>query len=222
MTKMLTPIVKECKIKLLTGLHIGGADQGLKIGGIDSSVIKNPITGEPIIPGSSIKGKMRALIEMIEYGDKIDEKGNSIQDPDEEVAKVFGCSYSNKENKKQVNISSRLIFEDFYLSRNDDFVDGKSSFEIFEEMKSDFFEDKAENSVPRFLKGTANPRHIERVPAGVEFEGKIVLLPHEGEYAISEDELNKILNKGIDYLNKNYLGGGGTRGNGRIELIVDN
>ncbi|WP_213348512.1 type III-A CRISPR-associated RAMP protein Csm3 [Candidatus Vampirococcus lugosii] len=203
--KMLNPIVKKYKIILKTGLHIGGSEQGLKIGGIDSSVIKNPLTGCPYIPGSSIKGKMRSLIEMIDYSNKIDEKGNPVQDINTEVSKAFGMA--NKDNK----ISSRIIFEDFYLS--------EEWKEKFESMKSDFFEDKSENTVPRFLKGTANPRHIERVPAGVEFEGQIILLPHEGEYGISQQELEDILVKGIDYLQKTYIGGGGSRGNGRIEIV---
>ncbi|MBS8121721.1 CRISPR-associated protein Csm3 [Candidatus Vampirococcus lugosii] len=202
---MLNPIVKKYKIILKTGLHIGGSEQGLKIGGIDSSVIKNPLTGCPYIPGSSIKGKMRSLIEMIDYSNKIDEKGNPVQDINTEVSKAFGMA--NKDNK----ISSRIIFEDFYLS--------EEWKEKFESMKSDFFEDKSENTVPRFLKGTANPRHIERVPAGVEFEGQIILLPHEGEYGISQQELEDILVKGIDYLQKTYIGGGGSRGNGRIEIV---
>jgi CRISPR-associated protein Csm3 len=92
------------------------------------------------------------------------------------------------------------------------------------ELKSDFFEDKAENSVPRFLSGSANPRHIERVPAGVQFIGKIILLPHEGEKAVSAEELEKLLQDGIELLESNYLGGGGSRGSGRItfEKVSEN
>lgn len=53
----------EGKILLLSGLHIGGSDAGVKIGGIDTPIIKNPISGLPYIPGSSLKGKIRFLLE---------------------------------------------------------------------------------------------------------------------------------------------------------------
>ena len=49
----------ECK----TGLCIKGSNSDLNIGGADSEVIKNPLTGHPYIPGSSIKGKMRSQLE---------------------------------------------------------------------------------------------------------------------------------------------------------------
>ena len=50
------------KIKVLTGLHIGGPTTGLNIGGVDNIVIKDA-KGKPYIPGSSLKGKMRSLLE---------------------------------------------------------------------------------------------------------------------------------------------------------------
>lgn len=202
---MLNPIVKKYKIILKTGLHIWWSEQGLKIWWIDSSVIKNPLTWCPYIPGSSIKWKMRSLIEMIDYSNKIDEKWNPVQDINTEVSKAFWMA--NKDNK----ISSRIIFEDFYLS--------EEWKEKFESMKSDFFEDKSENTVPRFLKWTANPRHIERVPAWVEFEWQIILLPHEWEYWISQQELEDILVKWIDYLQKTYIWWWWSRGNWRIEIV---
>ena len=46
-----------------SGLHIGGSQDELTIGGADSPVIKNPETRRPYIPGSSLKGKMRAELE---------------------------------------------------------------------------------------------------------------------------------------------------------------
>jgi CRISPR-associated protein Csm3 len=65
--KMLNAITHTYTLTLQTGLHIGGSKDGLKIGGIDSSVVKHPLTGAPYIPGSSIKGKMRALLEMVKH-----------------------------------------------------------------------------------------------------------------------------------------------------------
>ena len=50
------------RIKLLTGMHIGASDSFAAIGAIDTPVIKDPISGLPLIPGSSLKGKMRTLL----------------------------------------------------------------------------------------------------------------------------------------------------------------
>lgn len=50
-------------IEVITGLHIGGSTTTIEIGGKDNPVIKHPITKVPYIPGSSIKGKMRSLLE---------------------------------------------------------------------------------------------------------------------------------------------------------------
>jgi len=207
------PVVLKYKIKLLTGLHIWGGKGGLKIWWMDNPVIKHPLTGEPYIPGSSLKGRMRALIEMTRG--KYTEKKNKqwkieyhpVEDPNNEIAKAFGCAGEEK-------IASRIIFEDFVLTS-----DWKKKFE---ELKSDFYEDKAENSVPRFLSWNANPRHLERVPAGVEFEWKIVLTPVEGEkYPISEEELKAILNEGIKLVELFGLGWGVSRWNGRVEFILE-
>ena len=55
-----------------TGLHIGGDDSFSAIGAIDSPVIRNTATGLPIIPGSSLKGKIRSLLAKNEQGEKVD------------------------------------------------------------------------------------------------------------------------------------------------------
>src|SRR3990170_8998206 len=55
----------KADIRCITGLHVGGTDEGFEIGGIDNPVIKDPITGYPYIPGSSLKGKMRSMLEWI-------------------------------------------------------------------------------------------------------------------------------------------------------------
>jgi CRISPR-associated protein Csm3 len=46
-----------------TGLHIGGGSMSLDIGGIDKAVVRDPLTKHPYLPGSSIKGKMRSILE---------------------------------------------------------------------------------------------------------------------------------------------------------------
>ena len=56
-------IFLQGSIHALTGLHIGGSAESLDIGGIDNPVIRNPLNREPYIPGSSLRGKMRALLD---------------------------------------------------------------------------------------------------------------------------------------------------------------
>jgi len=44
-------------IQAVTGLHIGGSDTGIEIGGVDKTVIRDKLTNRPYIPGSSLKGR---------------------------------------------------------------------------------------------------------------------------------------------------------------------
>lgn len=207
-TRILEPIVKKFTIKLLSWLHIWWGDWGLKIGWIDSSVVKNPLTNEPYIPWSSIKWKMRSSLEMIN-GDYLVKKNWDFWPTEEientsKIAKSFWIAWTEK-------ISSRLIFSDFEMT--------DKYKEIFSERWSvEFMEDKSENTVPRFLSGNANPRHIERVPAWVEFEWTITLVPVEWLHPISENELEKVLIEWLKYLNVFWLWGWVSRWNGRIEI----
>lgn len=49
-------------LEVVTGMHIGGSSEYSPIGAVDSPVISDPRTGQPVIPGSSLKGKMRTLL----------------------------------------------------------------------------------------------------------------------------------------------------------------
>jgi len=201
--KMWEPIVKTFTIKLLSWLHIWWSGGGLKIWWIDSSVVKNPLTWEPYIPWSSIKWKMRASLEMInwDYSDSFWPSNSR----DSVITKSFWMAW------KEEKISSRLIFSDFEMI--------EKYKEIFDDKWSvDFYEAKSENSVPRFLQWNANPRQIERVPAWVEFTWTITLIPTEWIYSISQDELEKTLEKWLKYLNMFWLGWWVSRWNGKIEM----
>ncbi len=50
------------EIETVTGMHIGGNEIGLAIGGADNTIIRNGLDGRPYVPGSSLKGKMRCLL----------------------------------------------------------------------------------------------------------------------------------------------------------------
>lgn len=77
-----------------------------------------------------------------------------------------------------------------------------------------FTEIKTENAIDR-VSSVANPRQIERVVSGVEFQERIVYNV-ENKEELQEDIKN--LAKGIMLLQLDYLGGHGSRGSGRVSF----
>lgn len=197
----------EFKIKLLTGLHIGCSNDEFDIGGADSNVIKNPLTHEPYIPGSSLKGKLRSLLTL-KYGKLIPNK-DTIVIFDDAIRNIFEPVES--EDGAEIK-SSRAIFRDASLST-------KSSEELQKFLGIDTFtEIKAENKI-KIMNGTAeNPRFIERVPAGAEFEGEIVLQIYDHD---DEQKMKNAIQEAFRLLEMNYLGGNGTRGYGRVQIETE-
>lgn len=191
--------VFDYKLELVTGLFIGGNDNGFDIGGADSNVIKNPLTQEPYIPGSSIKGKLQSLLKYA-HG-KVE--GDDIVLEDEEIQNIF------KPVENKTPAITRAIFRDCKLTR-------KSSEELQSKLGTNVFtEIKAENKI-NAIKGTADsPRFIERVPAGAVFEGEIVLNIFDGD---DEEKMKKTIEESLSLLEHNYLGGSGSRGYGRVSI----
>lgn len=186
-------------IVLKTGLHIGGTNAALNIGGPDNFVVRNPLTNIPYIPGSSLKGKMRALIE-ISTGE-VNEKGEASENPNGIAGKLFGVG-ANKGGHP-----SRLIVRDAELMIDDPEVD-------FNKTDLPYAESKTEVTINR-VTAEANPRTFERVPAGAKFNLNMVLNIFEGE---DENELKKTLNDAIQLLENDYLGGQGSRGYGQVKF----
>ncbi|CAN2041134.1 CRISPR system Cms endoribonuclease Csm3 [Candidatus Magnetomoraceae bacterium gMMP-15] len=190
------------KILVETGLHIGGSNESIEIGGLDNPIIKDPLPGSnaPYIPGSSLKGKMRSLIEMKEG--KFSEKGNPCDcgQKDCPVCPVFGTSAAGKRPAELG--PTRIIVRDASLSKEwlKKFQKGDLPMEI-----------KYENAINR-ISGVANPRPIERVPAGVEFDFNISVKVFEGD----SDEYFKTVLWGMKLLQDDALGGAGSRGCGKI------
>jgi len=203
------------KIRLLSGLHIGGNKDKIEIGGMDNPVIKNPLTRLPYIPGSSIKGKMRFLLEW-KLGIIDKNKGEPHGcDPDDgtcPVCRIFGNTAKDKKYGP-----TRLIVNDCDLSLSED--DCKK----YEENELVCLEDKVENRINR-LTGTADPRHMERVPAGLKFDFgltyKIFEIDETENDENNTDEKNwdEVVNA-LYYLQEDALGGSGSRGYGKIEFI---
>lgn len=186
------------KIEILTGLHIGAGDSEVHIGGIDSSVIKNPLDGYPYIPGSSLKGKMRSLLELY-YGISIGGKPSSREDTDNLTPIIFGDI--TKEGM------SRAIFRDCFLSE-----ESKTKLKIKDILPT---EEKTENSINR-ISGTAEaPRNIERVIPGLSFDFQLNIRVFDEDI---EKEFKEIIRTGLFLLEQDSLGASGSRGYGKIKF----
>ena len=183
-------------IEVKTGMHIGGSSAFAAIGAVDSPVIKDIRTGSPMIPGSSLKGKMRALLAK-EYNE------NVVKRPDEDAAcllRLFGCAKSDGDGKVK---RSRVLVSDMFLVNEE---------ELRKEGLQSMTEVKFENTINRAT-AVANPRQIERAIRGSLF-GMNILYEVENVDEIVEDIT--ILAEGLRLLEYDYLGGNGSRGYGKI------
>jgi CRISPR-associated protein Csm3 len=206
---MTTPYLKSKiiitgKVIAETGLMIGGSSSALEIGGTDKQIIRNPADKKPYIPGSSLKGKMRSLLE-ISRG-TIGEKGSPTQNSKDEAARLFGNIKSKEDNTQQ---PSRLIVRDGSLTQRS--ADKLKDTELL------YSEVKAENSISR-ITAEANPRFFERVPKSAEFDLNMIL------NVFDEKEGNAMLALVFECMRlveDDYLGGGGSRGNGQIKFKLE-
>lgn len=194
---------KTIEVEILTGLHIGAGNDAVQIGGVDSSVIKDPISSLPYIPGSSLKGKIRCLLETEGGYTETDDLINYYFGPTSEYLKT------KKDDKNYIQKPTRIIFRDLKLSEDDEkkFKDG----DINTEFKTEIVIDRR--------KGTAKDgglRTIERVPPSVKFVGEILIRYEDGEL----DNIESVLKKGIELLNNDYLGGSGSRGYGAVKVTL--
>lgn len=183
-------------IEVVTGMHIGGSEAFAAIGAIDSPVIIDPLSRKPIIPGSSLKGKMRALLAKA-YNPTV----VNHNDDNDRISRLFGSSTNDK------LMTSRLIFSDMILANYD---------ELHSKGLDSITEVKFENTISRTT-SVANPRQIERVIRGSKFELNIIYDVLEDYQDQALDDI-KILVEGMKLLHYDYLGGGGTRGNGKIKF----
>ncbi len=194
------------KIVVETGLHIGGSVESMEIGGVDNPIIKNPANGEPYIPGSSLKGKMRSLMEW-ELGKMgSDGKPCDCAKDDCPICRIFGSSASNNNQTGP----TRLMVRDSFLSKStrDKFKNGMEITEI-----------KHENSINR-ITAMANPRPLERVNPGVEFDLDISFKVIDSGDGGSFDEkaFKDVALKALALVQYDSLGGSGSRGCGKVRF----
>ena len=201
MKKLVKKIKINTSITLITGLHIGGNSENVEIGGIDNPVIKLASKGDvPYIPGSSLKGKMRCLLEQAAGAPKVG--------LDEKVNNLFGITESKANNTSTQ--PSKIIVRDAMLSE-----DSKKMLLDCDNLDMPYTENKFENVIDR-VKGIAqHPRQTERVPAGAIFNAEFIINVWDDD---DEKELIAMFEKGIRLLENDYLGGSGSRGYGQIKF----
>lgn len=183
------------EIEVMTGMHIGGSSAFAAIGAVDSPVIKDVRTNLPMIPGSSLKGKMRTLLAK-EFNTELAKK------PDEDaecLTRLFGSA--KKEHVKR----SRVLIADMFM------INEK---ELREKGLQSITEVKFENTINR-VTAVANPRQIERAVRGSIF-GLDIMYEAEKEDEIIEDF--KVMAEGMKLLQYDYIGGNGSRGYGKIRF----
>lgn len=185
----------ECTLKVITGLHIGDNSGYSPIGALDNPVVKDPLTGYPMIPGSSLKGKMRTLLVKAKT-QTVGPLNECKKDP-AIIQRVFG---SPGENNEKV-IPAQLQFTDAFVSNADEMLQLGGLTEV-----------KSENTINRAT-SVANPRSMERIVRGTCF--KVVWFYTLNKAEELEEDL-QLLAEGCKLLSVDYLGGSGTRGYGRV------
>jgi len=202
-------VVIGLEIETVTGLHIGGSDAGLKIGGSDNPVITTEAEYEgknipvPYIPGSSLKGKMRSLLLTV-YGVRNGDK-MKFAPGREDLDKMFGRPADSDGRPDEIN-RTRIIVRDA--------IPTSESVKNAMEASGTFFEVKGENQIDP-VTGKANPRFMDRVVPGIKFSGEIVLQVFEGD---DEKRFLNYVQEGLNLIQDSYLGGQGSRGYGKVKI----
>nr|WP_083500614.1 type III-A CRISPR-associated RAMP protein Csm3 [Thermococcus celericrescens] len=230
-------VILTGKIKAVTGLHIGAQKEVSEIGGIDNPVIKNPVTGLPYIPGSSLKGKMRGLLEIL-TNTRL-EKGeiNLPYEPgyctvkeikDKKCRRFFNKAVGKvvihvcNDHNTAINCPVCRLFG---ASGNSNFPSGLivRDAELTKEWENrwrdgeQITEAKTEVAIDR-VTSAANPRTNERVVAGAEFHFEIIY--NVEDLTQWEDDLRNLLTA-MKLLEDSYLGGSGSRGYGKVEFTIE-
>jgi len=206
------------QIRAVTGLRIGGGSTGIEIGGVDNVVVRNPLTNEPYIPGSSLKGKMRSLLE---------KRTNAVQNrhirmgrPEvrihecekaQDYNRCYVCRLFGVAGEREFATPSRIYVRDVHLTRE--------SREKLEAARTELplTEVKWEAAIDR-ITSAAVPRQMERVPAGTVFAPCEFIFNFYEQGDADDADLFMTFLQTLELLQDDYLGGGGSRGSGKIVL----
>jgi CRISPR-associated protein Csm3 len=206
-------VIISGNIRAVTGLHIGKGKEGVTIGGVENAVMRDTLTNEPYIPGSSLKGKMRSLAEKREPGLRMEWPRRSeaqfhVCTTAEAYEKCPVCRIYGVPGQQESSAPTRLVVRDVRLTQG--------SKDRLRDADTDlpFTEVKYEAAIDR-VTAAANPRPLERVPA------KTVFGPFEMIFSLYGKDDTKLLPKVFEamcLLEDDYLGGSGSRGSGKVEF----
>ncbi|HOJ69084.1 MAG TPA: type III-A CRISPR-associated RAMP protein Csm3 [Candidatus Hydrogenedentes bacterium] len=188
-----------------SGLRIGGGKDNVGIGETDNPIIRHPITHRPYVPGSSVKGKIRSLLES-RYCPDTQRTGLPCKCGECFVCQLFGCGDS-----KNIQSPSRLVFRD--CQPTEETIRTWEEAGVDSEVKTEVLIDRNKG----LSYGRIGPRTMERIPAGSAFDFAFSLRYFEG------DNLREYLLKmaeGFELLEKHYLGGSGSRGYGQVRVVA--
>jgi CRISPR-associated protein Csm3 len=222
--KLIGKLILEGELHCETGLHIGAGKGSLEIGGSDNPVVKDA-HGHPYIPGSSLRGKIRSLLEQFSGAAVPSElvylsrrKGQEVRihqsdRPDDDICLLFGRNAGRMERVTGEAVDShnaspaRLAVFDAPLEME------SITVSMRENLDDELTEVKSENAIDR-ITSQANPRTLERVPAGARFRVRFIM-----DVLCEEDApLFGQLVQGLRLLEDDTLGGGGSRGSGRVKF----
>lgn len=210
-------VILRGHLQCITGLHIGSSRDSLDIGGMDAPVLRSLVTREPYIPGSSLKGKLRSLFERrrgMDYNRLSRVGGQDIRRHECTkvscpVCRLFGATAKGQDER---NLPARLIVRDSFLT-----ADSEKRLAAID-TGLQYTELKFENALDR-VTAAANPRQIERVPAGAEFLFEAVYNVEVPSQTDIREDLTHFLET-LLLLEDDFLGGHGSRGYGKIHFEV--
>lgn len=222
--KLIGKLILEGELHCETGLHIGAGKGSLEIGGADNPVVKDS-QGRPYLPGSSLRGRIRALLEQatglavpseLVYISK--RKGQEVRihqsdRPDDEICLLFGRSPGRMEKVGGGEIESHNATPARLAVFDAPLVLESITAQMRENLDDELTEVKSENAIDR-ITSQANPRTLERVPAGAKFKVRMVI----DQLCPEDAALTGVLLQGLRLLEDDTLGGGGSRGSGRVSF----
>lgn len=204
----------EANIKALTGLHIGGSNTDLEIGGLDKAVIRNPLTKRPYIPGSSLRGKMRSQMEKLlglPQNRPIGQVTIHTCKTKAEFEKNGGCpvcTVFGVPAEMEYNNHTRLVVRDAELTDDSaqSLIDARTDL-LYGELKTEVAIDRVTSA--------ATPRTLERVPAGAVFGPAELVF---GVYKAADFGRLKVVTDALQLVEDDYIGGAGSRGSGKVKF----
>ena len=222
--KLIGKLILEGELCCESGLHIGAGKGSLEIGGADNPVVKDS-HGRPYVPGSTLRGRIRALLEQATSAAVPSElvyiskrKGQEVRihqsdRPDDEICLLFGRNPGRMEKVGGGDLDGNIATPARLSVFDAPLVIESITPQMRESLDDELTEVKSENAIDR-ITSQANPRTLERVPAGARFKIRMVL-----DVLCAEDEvLAGLLVQGLRLLEDDTLGGGGSRGSGRVRF----